>query len=216
MTLRDRIVFGLTVAAAACAAAVAAHVAIDLAGDVALAHDPYDDIGHASRGNVAGLALALVTALLLRLVWHALLEARGDRTSVRASLARVTRNPLAFVAAVNCATLPVLAAMGAADSLAAAGRVAPLLQLVGGSLGLCVAIAVPIASAAALFVWCGLRLLQRSCDALVDALGAIVAFLTGPSRAERAIVVQSRYPSTSRAAAYVGGSAGKRAPPLFA
>jgi hypothetical protein len=51
---------------AAAAGAVIAHVAIDIVGDYALAHDSYDDVQHGSRAFVSGAALTIAVFLAAR------------------------------------------------------------------------------------------------------------------------------------------------------
>lgn len=51
---------------AAAAAAAFAHYAIDIVGDYALPHDTYDDVSHASRELLSGIALLVALALARR------------------------------------------------------------------------------------------------------------------------------------------------------
>jgi hypothetical protein len=62
------------------AAAATAHVAIDIVGDYALAHDTYDDVAHSSRELISGLALLIALALASRALRVCFELAAANRT----------------------------------------------------------------------------------------------------------------------------------------
>lgn len=62
MRIGFRTIASLAFCAAAAAAALA-HVAIDIVGDYALAHDTYDNVAHTSRGLVTGIAVFIAVLL---------------------------------------------------------------------------------------------------------------------------------------------------------
>lgn len=110
-----------------------AHVAIDVVGDYALAHDTYDDVAHGSRGFVTGLAV-LLAALLARRGLRICFEIAG------ANRARVTPQLLgrgsagAFVLGVMVATSIIVPLMEWLDGGLAGVPVKELGDAFGGSL----------------------------------------------------------------------------------
>ena len=201
----------IIIVATACVAAVSTHVALDVVGDVALAHDAYDDLPHASRGDAFSLALGLTIVAVSCLLGLALRAVRGSDRDVRATLAAATGNaPWRFVVAVCAASAFVLAVMGFADGLTS-GHVVSLVDAFGGSFALAAAVGCPIASALGASVWLGLRALQRSCRTLVAIVASIFAAF---SEAKTAVsFVRPRAARATRFALVTTGNSGKRGPP---
>ena len=209
-----RVLPALTILMASCVAALLTHIGIDIAGDFVLAHDPYDDLQHASRFTIAALGLASALTLLVSIFYLALLEARDGRSSLRRAVVAATgSSPWPSIVAVNCLALPMLAGMGAVDALLAGERVSSLVEMVGGSLTLWLCVAMPTASLLALTTWLGMRRLLRSLRTLVAAVGVIISLLKGPHEARLAISFEPALAHRARLTPIIGGNAGKRGPP---
>jgi hypothetical protein len=156
---------------AVCASAVAAHVGIDVVGDFVLAHDTYDGVAHASRGemmNVAALGIAFVLLWLVRAAFERTRVTRGTRVSVDDVLGR---GPHRFVSAVVGLSIPMLAAMEYLDITAIGGTVDGAADLLGGSFALGLGLTSVIAAAVALIVRRIARVALDSRDALARIIG---------------------------------------------
>jgi hypothetical protein len=130
---------------AAAGAAALAHVAIDIVGDYALAHDTYDSIAHGSRELVAGVAL--VAAIVLAF--------RGLRVCCDVAVANRGRLPgrdlnkrqaFGFVAGVLAAVAVLVPAMELLDSRLDGTGLSGLDDAFGGSIPLGLAVAVACAA----------------------------------------------------------------------
>lgn len=132
MRVGFRTVLSLVLCAAAAGAALA-HLAIDVAGDFALAHDSYDNLAHHSRGLVSGVALAIAVFLAARGLRHCCEIALRNRARFPAMLSR-TRELLGFTFAAVAASLPIVPAMEWFDGRLDGAPVQSLGAAFGGSL----------------------------------------------------------------------------------
>ncbi|MFZ1017054.1 MAG: hypothetical protein WAN39_04195 [Candidatus Cybelea sp.] len=106
---------------AAMAAAAMAHVAIDVVGDFALAHDSYDNLAHGSRELVTAIALLAALVLALRgLKSCCEIAALNRRRVLRISFGlRQTIGYLAATVLASCAAVPAMEWLdGRADGVA--------------------------------------------------------------------------------------------------
>ena len=103
------------------AAAAMAHVAIDVVGDFALAHDSYDNLAHGSRELVTAIALLAALVLALRgLKSCCEIAALNRRRILRISFGlRQTFGYLAGTVLASCAAVPAMEWLdGRADGVA--------------------------------------------------------------------------------------------------
>jgi hypothetical protein len=215
--LQTRLFAAFMVVLAACAAALFAHVAIDLAGDVLLAHDTYDGVDHYSRGEVLAGGLGAAATALLRMVWRALEEARIGRSAPRPRFEEIFgRTPWPFVPAVAALALPTLMTMELADVLGTGGRVDDLTDLLGGS----ALLGSGITTIAALLVAVAARRIARfifsSHDVLVAAIGRLVVLLTRLNVPMGRRIARSARRRAQRQRSILARRCGKRGPPAFA
>jgi hypothetical protein len=199
---------------AVCASAVAAHVGIDIAGDVVLAHDTYDGVAHASRGEMMSGAALGIGFVLLWLVRAALERTRvthGMRLTVDDVLGR---GPHRFVFAVVGLSIPMLATMECFDITASGGGVDGVADLLGGSIALGLGLTTVIAAAIALIVRRIARFALDSREALARIIGQFFTLLTravapcDASRSECGVGLQIGQRSI------LSRRSGKRGPPL--
>lgn len=123
-----------------------AHEAIDLAGDVLLAHDTYDGLPHDSRVLFTAAALIALGCAAFGCVLRAL-DSSGRFDLPRAAL-RVQRHARAEAIALCSATLAIVPLMEWADATLAGARIDGIGDLYGGSVLLgavgCIAAALTI------------------------------------------------------------------------
>jgi hypothetical protein len=180
-----RTIATLALCAAAAASAIA-HVAIDIVGDYALAHDTYDDVSHSSRDLVTGIAVVLATTLAIRGLSvccqiAAANRGRLDRPAVR------TRDPLLFALGVVALTAVVVPLMECLDSQLAGTPVRELHDAFGGSiiLGLGVIVVTATLIAAAIYAFAGWLISHRdSIAAIIETLLRRFAGATRPHQAD--------------------------------
>ncbi|MBV9104332.1 MAG: hypothetical protein JO060_12145 [Candidatus Eremiobacteraeota bacterium] len=165
---------------AAIMAALLAHVAIDLVGDVALAHDAYDTLAHHSRDLAALVLVFALGGASLRFVFAAL-DGASNRRGFMQSL-RTPVRPLPFVVAVAVAALVMVVGMESWDTFAATGTLDSLADALGGSplLGLCIAL--PLASTLGWLAWRVLHWLASCSDVLLRTIEAWFAIGLGAMR----------------------------------
>jgi hypothetical protein len=205
----------ITLLAAAGVAALVAHVAIDIAANFFVAHDPYDDIEHHSRFWFLGGSLAIAGAGALAVLAAALKDFHLGEFALRGLIGRAaSTSPVRFVASVIPLTFVALLAMESFDSYANNGRACSTTDALGGSLVLGSIIIIATAIASALAVWRLLRYLAQTHRAIVQAIGSFLvgARETSTSSALTIRILETAGPATS----VLARRAGKRAPPLFA
>lgn len=187
-------------------AAAIAHEAIDLAGDVLLAHDTYDGLPHDSR---VVLAVAAIAALFCFVFGYALRVAdRRGGFDLAAAARHVQSHALAFGCALCTGTLVLVPLMEWIDASSAGARIDGIADVYGGSVLLgaagCVLVALALLRAVVVAArWlcahehrvCRLitRLLRASTSssnalAAIDAPSALTAiFLRSPLARKRAL-----------------------------
>jgi hypothetical protein len=127
-----RTLVSLTLCAAAAGAALA-HLAIDVVGDYALAHDSYDNLAHDSRGLISGIALAIAIFLAGRGLRHCCEIALRNRARLPATPGRA-RELLGFTLAAVAASLFLVPAMEWFDGRLDGVPIQSLSAAFGGSL----------------------------------------------------------------------------------
>ncbi len=205
----SRVVFALTVLCTA----LLAHVAIDLAGDVLLERDAYDNVAHHSRESIFIAACLLAAVILWRTFLTARAEIAGSCGSLRAALGgAVPASCVRFVATVAAAALPALLAMAALDSALDARPLGDAGELLGGSVLLGVASVLASSLTCGTLVWKAVRALARLDRAilrLVTILARRARYLHGAAR------VRLEFRPRARAAAVrCVRCVGWRAPPF--
>jgi hypothetical protein len=212
--MERRLVRAILVLTVTCAALLA-HVAIDLAGDVLLAHDTYDDVAHHSRESAFLICSLLAFALLWRTVRAARAELAGRHGALRAVLrAAVPANGRGFVCGVMAGTLPALLAMAGLDAIFDGTAIDGIEDLLGGSVALGLACAFASGLAAGAIVLRAIRALARMERHILE----LVAIFERRARSLPAAAgLSSRERSAVRGAAMLCAcSVGLRAPPLGA
>jgi len=203
----------LLVVFAASIAALAAHIAIDVLGDVLLAHDTYDDVAHQSRAVISCTALAVVAGAALRLLLAAL---DGVRTVPhrRSPLNVVDPRSLGmFVLLVVAASLVLLAGMEMADLAIAGQSFDDCADLLGGSIWLGAGVTLPIALSAAYLVG---RIARWATVVEVFAIALVSAWFMRRERRTPAARVGSRRTLRSFARLpALARSTPRRGPPPF-
>jgi hypothetical protein len=155
-------------------ATLVAHVLIDVLGDVLLAHDTYDDIGHASRDIVAFVTLALAVLGIAFALRAAVREARGSEDAFCDALrSLLPRNAFAFTVVATAVALVSLCLMEACDARIAGQPIDDVGDLFGGSIALGGGI---VCAATALMGWLTLWFLRRLAQARIITT-VVVAFL---------------------------------------
>ncbi len=207
----SRVVFALT----ATCAALLAHVAIDIAGDVLLPRDAYDDVAHHSRELTFAIACVLAAIVLDHTLRGVRAELRGSRGSLRALLrASLPATWARFVIVVSLLALPALIAMSGLDALLDARPVDDFGDLLGGSIPLGLACILGSSVAVALCVWKAIRACA-SLDTLLFRLACILAERTREACLPSARQARCGTPARS-AASICARSIGLRAPPQTA
>jgi len=199
---------------AACIAATLAHLAIDAIGDYVLPHDAYDDVAHGSRSLTAAVAVLTALALGACALASAFVERRAGRARVRTLLASISGTGLVrFASGIALATVPLLMAMEALDTLLQNGRIDDASDLLGGSAVLALVVTLPIAAAVALGVRALLAALLGSCRAIVAVACSI---LLRRARGTASNLSRGRGPRAPRLAlrtALLASNASRRGPP---
>jgi hypothetical protein len=162
-------------------AAPLAHYAVDLACDYLVSHDPFDDIGHASRElSLALSGLAGIGTLGIALA-RAIARARGrDGVFCRELTASIGVSPLRFALAVAALVVPLVAAMEAFDLRVAGGAADDLGDLFGGSLAVGASVSALAAFGTGVLAWFALRRIAR---AIVPSLALAIVVLLRFARA---------------------------------
>jgi len=203
----------LLVVFAASIAALAAHIAIDLLGDVVLAHDTYDHIAHASRAVISCTALAVVAGAALRLLLAAF-DAVRTAPRRRPPINLVDPRSLGvFVLLVVAVSFVLLAGMEMADLAIAGQSFDDCADLLGGSIWLGAGVTLPIALSAAYLV---ARIARWASVVEVFAIALVSAWFVRRERRTPARCVGSRptLRSFTRSPA-VARSTPRRGPPSF-
>lgn len=207
------LVIGSAVVLAACVAALAAHLGIDLLADIVLTHDPYDSIGHPSRGLVVDGAVVLALGAAARCLSLAFADARQGTTEGGLALKRMLKRVgPRFALAVVGLSFALLLGMEGLDTLFDQGRIGDLDDLLGGSVVLALLVTVPSALLAALGVLRTLAFVAAAHDELVGAFGAFLRLVSAPSGAPAASAgarIRPRFRLQSR----IARRNGKRGPP---
>jgi hypothetical protein len=158
---------------AAMAAAATAHVAIDIVGDYALAHDTYDDVAHSSRELISGLALLIALALATRALRVCFELAAANRTRLPQPSAN-RREAFGFVFGVIAVSATLVPAMEWLDGRLAGVPVKELDDAFGGSILLGLGTTVVCAIVVASIVYAIARWLISHRDAIATILGTLL------------------------------------------
>jgi hypothetical protein len=203
-----------TIGVFACAAAVVSHVAIDGIANLVVAHDPFDDVGHASRSWLALCIVAMLAVVAGCTLISVLAETRGRTTAFeRVMSSAASLGVWRLGAAIGPLSLGLLLLMETADSAVAGVRIDDLGDLLGGSVPLGLAITACVAIAAAFGARRLLAALARAHRAVVVAVARLARV---PMR--RSAVVHLRKANNAQSAGSISVlavRAGKRAPPLL-
>jgi hypothetical protein len=166
---------------AATVAAATAHVAIDIIGDYALAHDTYDDVAHSSRELASGLALLIAFALANRALRVCFELAAANRTRLPQPAAD-RRETLGFVFAVVAVSATLVPAMEWLDCRLAGVPVRELDDAFGGSILLGLGSTVVCGAVVALFVYGIARWLLSHRDAIATIIETLLRRQSGSDR----------------------------------
>lgn len=209
-----RILAAALVLLAACVAATVAHLVIDLAGDVLLAHDAYDNEAHASRFFALEIALAGAFAIGWNIVASALRQARRRQGCLRVAVERaVAGSAWVFVTRVIGATIGVLAVMGGLDAKLDAIPIHTIGDVFGGSCTIGVSIAIGAGAAMGAGTLAIVRWIARRHDSIV---AVVIALLSRHGLAHRPAARRRRLVRVFSLLGTCGAlarRAGKRAPP---
>ena len=166
---------------AAAAAAAAAHVAIDVVGDYALAHDTYDNVPHDSRALVTGIALLLALALAGRGLRVCCEIAAANRARLPRPL-RGWRERLGLVFGAVTASAMLVPAMEWLDGRLDGVPVRELDDAFGGSIVLGLVTTVICAIVVALAVYALARWLISHRDTIATIIETLMRRLAGVVR----------------------------------
>jgi hypothetical protein len=166
---------------AAAAGAVIAHVAIDVIGDYALAHDSYDHLQHDSRAFVGAAALAIAAFLAARGLSACCAFAARNRSRLP-SPPLDGREPLAFVLAAVYGSVLFVPAMEWLDGRLDGSPVRRLDEAFGGSLLLGMVTTVICASAVAALIYALVRWLICYRDVIATILETLMSWSGGTLR----------------------------------
>jgi hypothetical protein len=158
---------------AAMAAAATAHVAIDIVGDYALAHDTYDDVAHSSRELVSGLALLIALALASRALRTCFELAAANRTRLPQPSAN-RREKLGFVFGVIAISATLVPAMEWLDCRLAGVPVRELDDAFGGSILLGLGTTIVCAIVVGTLIYAVARWLISHRDAIATVIGTLL------------------------------------------
>jgi hypothetical protein len=159
----------------AAAGAVATHVAIDVIGDYALAHDSYDSLQHGSRALVGGIALAIAVFLAARGLSTCCAIALRNRNRLP-SPPRDARELLSFVLGAVCGSALIVPAMEWLDGRLDGAPVRHLDEAFGGSLLLGLVTTVICASVIAALIYALARWLISYRDAIATILETLLSW----------------------------------------
>lgn len=155
------------------AAAATAHVAIDIIGDYALAHDTYDDVAHSSRELISGLALLIALLLASRALRACFELAAANRTRLPQPSAD-RREVLGFVAGVIAVSATLVPAMEWLDCRLAGVPVRELDDAFGGSILLGLGTTIVCGAVIALLVYGIARWLLSHRDAIATIIETLL------------------------------------------
>lgn len=179
-----RVGFRTTVSLLLCAAAAAAamaHSAIDIIGDYALAHDTYDNLPHASRELVSGVAFLLAVLLAGRGLRYCCAIAAANRARVaqpRLSL----RWSTGFVLGTIAVTAMLVPSMEWLDGRLGGVPVKELDDAFGGSILLGGGTTVVCAALIALLVYGFVRWLISHRDSIASIIETLLRRTDGVTR----------------------------------
>jgi hypothetical protein len=182
----SRVVLLTALAVSTCLAAVAAHEAIDLVGDVALAHDAYDDVAHDARAVLAVLAFVVAACGAIASVVASVQRHDGGAALLATLRGAVPRRILPYAVASLFGTVALVSGMEAVDTIAAGRAVDDLgdvADLLGGSPALGLGIAALSACVASLASVTLLRWLAGASLALRRTIAALSVRPHGGTRA---------------------------------
>ena len=192
-------------------AALIAHVAIDALGDILLAHDSYDDIGHGSRTLISCIGLAILVCAGLHRLIALLDETRAGRSLEGRHTALARHAGVAYTALVVGATFILLVGMESVDLALAGQPLGDAGDLLGGSIVLGIVVTLPAALAVAFGAW---RVFRWATLAEFMAIRIIKALLVLGPRRHIATGIRSRAPLRHRVnAPALERSTSRRGPP---
>jgi hypothetical protein len=166
---------------AAAAASALAHVTIDVVGDYALAHDTYDDVGHASRDLVTGVALILATALALHGLRVCCEIASANRGRLDAP-ASTMRDRILFAFGVATITALVVPSMEFLDGQLGGIPIEEIDDAFGGSIVLGLAVVVFTAAPVAVAIFAFAHWLISHRDSIAAFIETLVYRFAGAIR----------------------------------
>jgi hypothetical protein len=196
---------------AASAAAALAHYAIDVVGDFALAHDTYDDVAHASRELVTGLAIVLALVLAARGLRACFAIAAANRTCV--SMPRPSAlECVTFVGGVVALCTVIVPAMEILDGRLGGEPVRYANDAFGGSILLGVGVIAVCAAAVGAIVYAVATWLVGHRDALATMIETLLCRSAGALRPSSFDLVRQRFTPRRRRAPHALRLS-KRGPP---
>jgi hypothetical protein len=163
------------------AAAATAHVAIDIVGDYALAHDTYDDVAHSSRELISGLALLIAFALATRALRVCFELAAANRTRLPQPSAN-RREGLGFVFGVIAVSATLVPAMEWLDCRLAGVPVKELDDAFGGSILLGLGTTIVCAVVVGTLIYAAARWLLSHRDAIATIIETLLRRQSGSDR----------------------------------
>jgi hypothetical protein len=184
-----RTLLSLALCAAAAGAALA-HVAIDIVGDYALAHDTYDHVAHGSRELLSGLALIIAAVLASRGLRACCRVASVNRSRIAAPILRLPE-VFGFVCAAVSGSAVLVPAMECLDGRLAGVPVLELGDAFGGSLLLGLVTTVVCAAAVAMLIYAVVHWLVSHRDSIVTIIVTLLRWIAQETPA-------SSYTITSR------------------
>lgn len=187
------------------------HVALDFVANLALAHDPYDDLAHGSRIATTLVVGGLATLAALRALCALVVDAADGRVRVRTHALLHVSRPL-LVGAVTVLGLAVLVALETTDLLVAGVRITDVATLLGGSVPLAFATLATCATASCFAARALVRRLVDIRPSLVRKIATMfAAFVRGAVRGLRAVATFAR--DRFRPRTLAPRRVGKRGPP---
>jgi len=199
---------------AASLTAVISHVLIDALGDMLLAHDTYDRLGHASRSMVLGTSLAGVAGLIGLSLAAIAADAFGTRRATRTTIVRAARyaSPAASAIATIALATVAVALMEVADVAHTGGTIRDVAAAFGGSLALGFGVIGVVGSIVGSAVSVLLRRSARAYETLTRAVRRLILAIVAIFTARSPLATRNARPHGTRGRTIVRRAA-KRGPP---
>ncbi len=199
---------------AASLTAVISHVLIDALGDVLLAHDSYDRLGHASRSIVVGASLAGFAGLIGLLVAAIGADAFGTRQGTRTTIVRAARfaSPVTTAMATIVLATVAVALMEVVDVARAGSTLHDVAAAFGGSLALGFGVIAVVGSVVGGAVSALLRRSALAYETLVGSVRRLILAIIAIFAARSPLASREARPHGARSRTIVRRAA-KRGPP---